>query len=496
MNAKKYLTSWPSSNLFVLAAIGSAAGLGNVWRFPYLAYEYGGAAFFFAYLVCLAFIGFPLLLSENALGQKTGKSAPGAMESLAPHGRWRVIGFWGIFAAIGVMSYYSVIISWTGNYLISSFDMPWQENAKDYFFNTVLHISDSVSSLGSFVPHLLLGLAITWIILYFVLFRGMQSVSKVITYITPLPFFLLLFLAINGLSLEGSSQGVLYFLLPKWEQLLHLDLWIAAASQVFFTLTLGFGVMFAYGALLSQKVDLIKTTTMIIIGDTIVALVAGISIFSTLGNMALQKGVPLPEVVANGPGLAFVVFPEALSMLPFGASIFSFFFFLTLLTLALTSAISLVQASLSVLGEYFPQIKYQYLVFATCSVLFLLSLPYALQGGLYLLDIVDHFLVNYGIILVGLIEIIVIGWIGGGTNIQKWVNKYSSRKLGPFFLLLLRYIIPGILLILISINIIQDIRHPYEGYPSPSLLFFGIFPVVLILFLALIFGFYQKKEEK
>ena len=487
MSTKKtLLTSWPGHWTFVLAAVGSAAGLGNVWRFPYLAYEHGGAAFFIAYILCLVLVGFPLLLMENTMGQKTKKAAGEAMAAAHKSGVFRSIGFWGVLAASVVMGYYAVVMSWSVNFLVAAPSLAWAGDAKVFFFENILHLSDNISEKGEFLPHLLLGLLAVWTAIFLSLSRGMKSIATVVTYITPLPFFFLGILAINGLFLENAAEGLSFFFLPVFEKLLSFDLWIAAISQVFFTLTLGFGVMFAYGALLKKKTDIIAAVKAVIIGDTLVSFISGIAIFSTLGYMAGQQGVPVSEVVAGGPGLAFVVFPSALSILPFGNSLFAILFFLTLLTLAITSAISLVQAIISMISDYCSVKNHTLVVFLVCAFLAASSLLYARSNGLYILDIVDHYIVNYGLVAVGLAEVIVLGWVFGSQKIQKYANRHAKKPLGNWYNFSVRYFVPFVLAAVLGNSITNDLSRPYEGYASEALFSYGVIPVVSTFCIALL----------
>ncbi|QQS58710.1 sodium-dependent transporter [Candidatus Peregrinibacteria bacterium] len=489
MTTSKMLSSWPSWKIFVLAAIGSAAGLGNVWRFPYMAYEYGGAAFFVAYLVCLALIGFPILLMESAVGQETGKAAPEALAKADKRGTFRFLGFWAVLSAAGVMSYYSVIMSWSVNYLISSPTLAWGADTERFFYETVLHRSSGIEEWGDIVLHIAVGLLLVWIFVYFILFLGMKSISRSVLILTPLPLFCLGILAINGVFLENAGEGLLYFFVPKWEQLLHTDIWIASAAQVFFTLTLGFGVMFAYGALFQKKADLVKSAFLVVLGDTFIAFVAGIAIFSTLGYMAGEEGVAVTEVVKGGPELAFIIFPKALTLLPSGAgNILAILFFLTILSLALTSAISLVQAVVSTVVDYFPKRDYSTLVLIVCTLLFFLSLPFAFGNGLYLLGIVDHFIVQYGIFAVGFTEVLVLAWGYGAENIRSFVNAHAKYPLGKWFSFLLLFFIPTILGGLVVQSAFVDFGRNYKGYETDALLEYGVIPTSVILLCAILLG--------
>ncbi len=472
---------WSSEWLFVLAAVGSAAGLGNVWRFPYLAYENGGAVFFVAYLVCLALIGFPILISELGIGQSTGKSAPEAMASVTKNNIFRFIGWMGVLSGAVVVSYYTVVMAWSANYLKFAPTLAWGEDTKNFFFNDFLQLSDGVETIGGFVPALVIATALIYVVLYFTLWKGVDSISIVAKFITPLPFILVTILAINALSLDGSIEGLRFIFVPEWSKLGDLSIWIAAASQVFFTLTLGFGTMFAYGALLKKDVDLVKTTAAVIIGDTFMSIIASTAIFGTLGYMASNQGVELTEVVASGVGLAFIVFPAALNLLPLAPDVFASFFFFSLFALALTSNLSLMQAVIGAIQDRWPCWRRHVTVAVIAILFFVASLFYTRANGLYLLDIVDHFVVNYALVAVGLLEMLAIGWWYNADKLRNALNEQAKIKLGNIFPWTLKIIVPLTLTYLIYNAASADLSANYESYPTESLLAYGVGTLVLIV---------------
>src|SRR3989338_7865222 len=288
---------WPSRTLFVYAAIGSAVGLGNIWRYPYLAEKFGGGAFLIPYLIALFVAGIPLLILEFGLGQKMQK---GAVDSFAAiKKKLSGLGWWALFTAFIVISYYVVVMAWSLIYMLVSVGVQWSEDPKTYFFGNVLQLSDSINSIGHIVPAVFIALAISWIWIYFSIWKGVKSVSKVVVWAVPLPFILMIALLIRVITLDGAAAGIAAYLTPNFSALLDAEVWSAAFAQVFFSLSLAF--------------------------------------------MASQQNVPLDDVIASGPGLAFVAFPQALSLMPF-ATFFSILFFITLLTLAIDSAFSLVEA--------------------------------------------------------------------------------------------------------------------------------------------------------
>lgn len=337
---KKFSSHW----VFVLAAVGSAAGLGNVWRFPYLAYENGGGSFFLAYIVCLILVGLPFLIMETGMGQLTNQAAPGAMAKTTRSGLFRFVGWIAVITGFVILSYYVVIASWTLNYAFYAPHLPWGKDTSDFFFHEFLHLSDGIKNHGTFVPGIGLGTAAIYLLVYMSIRKGTSGIEKIATFVTPIPFILLIALAINSFTLPGAMQGLSFIFIPKWHQLLLFKTWFAAASQVFFTLSIGFAIMFAYGSLLNRKVNIKSTALMVIAGDTFVAIIGSIVVFGVAGYMANLQHVPVDKVVKSGIALAFVVIPKALSLLPALKGTFSTFFYVSLFCLAFTSIISIVEA--------------------------------------------------------------------------------------------------------------------------------------------------------
>ncbi len=397
--------------IFILAAIGSAAGLGNLWRFPYLAYEHGGAAFFVAYIICLLCIGLPLLILEVGLGKTSKKGAPEALALIGHAKRFKIVGWLAVLVAFGVLTYYIVIASWVLNFAVDSFKMPWQADSESYFFNQFLELS---SGIGAFtVPKLtiILGVMVILLLSYISLYKGTSGLAFVAKWITPLPFILLLILLGNSITLSGSLGGLYQLFIPVWSTLLDTKVWFAAATQVIFSISLATGVMFAYGALLNKEVNVSKTCTIVVIGDTLASMICSMIIFSVLGHVAYIDGKDVHEVVSGGIGLAFVVIPHALTLLPVVQEFFSFIFYASVFFLAFTSIVSLFEAILAALMDSKIKLKRATILFIICVLLFICNLLYTMGNGLYLLDIIDHFINGYLMVIVMVAEVIVITWL-------------------------------------------------------------------------------------
>ncbi|MBT3406567.1 sodium-dependent transporter [Candidatus Woesearchaeota archaeon] len=478
---------WATRTMFLFAAIGSAVGLGNVWRFPYLTYEFGGGAFLIPYLIALFVLGIPLLILEFAIGQKLQKGAIDAFKSV--HGRLRGVGFMAIASGFMVVIYYAAVMAWALVYFLRSFSarLPWAEDAKGYFFGNVLQLSDGIGQVGGINWMLLAALAVVWILIYFCVWKGVKSAGKVVMITMPLPIILLIALFIRGITLDGALTGIFYYLKPNFAALLSTEIWLAAASQIFFTLSLGFGIMIAYSSYKKETQDIAKDAYVTAFANSAISIFSGFVVFAVLGYMAFSTGVGVPDVVASGPGLVFVVFPQALALMPW-AWFFASLFFLTLLMLGIDSAFSLVESVNTVIADKAKNAVKHKIAFVVCLVSFLLGIIFTTNAGLYFLDVVDHFITNFGLVLAGIFECLAIGWIYGAERLRTYINKVSEWKVGPWWSVAIKYVIPIILTILVVVQFIKEIGANYEGYPTWAI-GIGWLTVVIPLVVAAILAF-------
>jgi NSS family neurotransmitter:Na+ symporter len=483
---------WDSRLVFLFAAIGSAVGLGNVWRFPYLTYKFGGGAFLLPYIIVLLLIGIPLLILEFAIGQKMQKGAVGAFKSIDR--RFVGVGILAAFICFGVVAYYTVVMGWSLIYMVGSFHdpLPWEAAPDKFFFNNVLQITDSPSDMGSISVALVIALALAWIAMFFCVFRGVRSIGKVVLVSMPLPFILLLILFFRAITLDGALEGISYYIKPNFSLLLSPELWLAAITQVFFSLSVGFGVMIAYASFNNPKQSITRNAATVAIADTGLSLLAGFVVFGVLGHMALVNNIPIDEVVKSGPSLAFIAFPKALSLLPL-AGLFSFIFFLTLFFLGIDSAFSLVEGITTVLRDTWRKLGVTLVAFVVSSLAFLSGLLFTTGAGLYFLDIVDHFITSYTLVIIGIAQCILVGWFYGAKKMRMYINSVSSTSLGGWWDHCIKWIIPAVLGILLLTQLVADIKTPYEGYPG-SALAIGWALVVIPAAFALLLAFSQKAK--
>lgn len=486
---------WQSHIGFILAAIGSAVGLGNIWRFSYLCYKNGGGAFLVPYFIALVAVGVPLMIVELGVGHKMLGSSPLSFARI--NRKWEWCGWWAVIMAMfGIMLYYSVVVAWCLNYVGFSATLAWGNDPNAFFFSEYLKLSGGPFEIGSISISILGALLaiwlMCWVIVYFGVEKGVERANKIFM---PLLVVLILVLVGWSVNLEGAAKGIAVYMKPNFALLKDPQIWIDAFSQIFFTLSLAFGIMIVYASYLPRKANLAKDAVIISIGNSLFSLIAGFAVFGTLGYMATVKGVPVSEVVEESIGLAFVAYPQAISLMPKFAEVFGMIFFGSLVIAGLSSAVSLVEAFSSAVID-----KYDYdrrmVVTFTCMGGFLGSLVFATQGGLFWLDIVDHFITHYGLVMVGLLECLVIGWVLKANVLRKHMDTVSATKLPKVWDLCVKFFVPLVLVMLIVNDLKTELVEPYEGYPVEALILLGVgWPLVALIAAIIVSKSPWKKES-
>ncbi|WP_132252446.1 sodium-dependent transporter [Natranaerovirga pectinivora] len=479
---------WSSRSIFILAAIGSAVGLGNTWRFPGQAYQNGGGAFLIPYFIALVTAGIPLLIMEIAIGKKFQAGAPTAFRKLGKKKGFEWLGWWPLATSFAIVAYYCIVMSWTFNYLWHSLTLAWTKSSSaDFFYGDVLRLSDSPGNLGGLNMPLVIGLVLTWIFIWFSIRNGVKSMGKIVKWTVPLPIILLIILVIRALTLPGAIDGINYYLTPQWDRLKDINVWAAAYGQIFFSLSVLFGIMVAYASFLPKDSDVPTNSMIIAFADCLLSFVAGFAVFGTLGFLQQTSGTAIADMSITGPGLAFVTYPEAIAQLPGGLWIqvvFAFLFFLMLLTLGIDSAFSIVEGIVTGLVDKFGWDKKK-TVAGMCFVGFAAGLIFATNAGLYWLDIVDNWVNNFNLILIGVFECVVVGWIYSAKKLRNEFNEDSNMKFGPWWDFMIKYVTPLSLLGLNILFLIDSFKANYEGYATKHLLIGG-WGIVLA---TIVFGF-------
>lgn len=430
---------WGSRLGFILAAAGSAIGLGNIWRFPYMAGENGGGAFVLIYLLCILLIGLPVLLAELAIGRRAERNPVGAFKALAPKTAWPLVGTLGVVTGFGILSFYSVVAGWTVGYLFKAltgaFEADLTAEASGALFTSL--IGDPLQAL------LLTGifLLLTILIVRGGVSGGIERASKILM---PVLFIVLLLLAIRALTLPGAGEGLVYLFRPDFSKI-DTGVVISALGQALFSLSLGMGAMITYGSYFPKRENVWSAGTFVAFSDTLIATLAGLIIFPALFSAGVAPNA--------GPGLVFVVLPTIFNTMPFG-TFFAVLFYALLSIAALTSTISLLEVVVSYMVDErgWSREKAAWTIGAAC---FLLAVPSALsQGavdwlgadGLFAWDFLtlnNNLWGNYALSLGALLICLFVGWYWGVAPALAAIEEGGHRlPAAGGWRILIRYVCP------------------------------------------------------
>ncbi|MBM7622786.1 sodium-dependent transporter [Sporohalobacter salinus] len=478
---------WGSRLGFILAAIGSAVGLGNIWRFSYMVYDNGGGAFLIPYFFALLTAGIPILIMEFSFGHKMNGSAPFSFAKMGKEWEW--LGWWPALVSFVITTYYAVIIGWSINYIFYSFGTVWGSNPEKFFYNNHLGLTSGIKKIGGFNWTILAGVIVVWLVNYIILYNGIEKgIEKAAKLFMPLLGAFMLIITIRGITLPGAIEGLNKFLEPDFNALLNFKVWLAAYGQVFFTLSVGFAIMITYSSYLPEDSDLANNAFITALSNCGFSLIVGIGVFGILGYMAARTGQPISEVVTQGIGLAFIAFPKAINLLPAFKSVFAIIFFLGLTIAGFSSSISLLEAFIAPVKDKFGFSRKKS-VTIVCAIGFALSLLYVTGAGLYFLDIVDHFVNQFGIALVGLIECLILGWIYKADKLKSHVNSVSDFSIGTWWTAMIKYVTPICLGIAFIKNTISELTTPYGGYAVSALIKYGWGTAAAMLIIGIILKF-------
>ncbi|XP_055499431.1 sodium- and chloride-dependent neutral and basic amino acid transporter B(0+)-like [Leucoraja erinacea] len=485
--------NWSSKTDYLLSMIGLAVGLGNVWRFPYLAYKNGGGAFLIPYAVMLALAGMPIFFLDSSFGQ---------FASLGPVAVWKAVP---ILQGVGITMvlcgaigdiYYSCIIAYSLYYLFASFQspLPWsdcfswwgadetcsrtprdplcnltldgeysgivnttwlqannktcsngsvihvphQGPSEQYWDKRVLHRSTSIDEMGEIVWNLALCLLLAWIIIGASLSQGIKSSGKVVYFTATFPYVVLTVLLIRGLTLEGAWKGIEFYIGSQsdFSKLADAEVWKDAATQIIYSLALGTGSLITLSSYNKFHNNCYRDTIIVCVVNGATSVFAGFAIFSVLGHMAHVQDKPVSEVAQSGFGLVFIAYPEALAQLPW-APLWSVLFFFMLITLGLDSQFATVETNITILLDMFPsslRTKRLSLTIAICLSFYVLGLVYVTQAGIYWINLLDHFCAGWILITVALLELIGLGWIYGVNRFIRDIETMIGEKDWMFWL--------------------------------------------------------------
>lgn len=486
--------NWSARSGFIIAAIGSAVGLGNIWRFPYVAYENGGGAFVIPYLIALFTAGLPLLFLDYAVGHKNHGAPPTAYKRL--YRPSESLGWWQVSVTLVIGLYYASVLSWAGSYMLYSVGQKWGENTEQFFFQTYLQASEGVSF--AFVPHLFIGLIAVWAVVMLILYGGVKKGVELANKIF-LPLLVILFgiLVIQALRLPGAVDGLNAFFSPDWQKMMSPKVWLAAYGHVFFSLSVGFGIMVTYASYLKPKTNLTGSGLVVALANSSFEILAGIGVFAALGFMAYVSNSSVQDVVSSGIGLAFIAFPKIISSLGASGDMFGLLFFGSLIVAGVTSLVSVLEVPVSAFQDKLGWSRKKSVTIVAGSSALLSTLLFSTQSAITFVDVIDHFTNNIGIVGSALLSIIIVAWFKRPllAELKQHINAVSSIKLGKGWDFMLSVITPLSLLIALVLSISTLVTTGYGDYSIQIQLLFGWGCVMIFLLGAIIFSRLKDKSE-
>ncbi|XP_018398128.1 PREDICTED: sodium-dependent nutrient amino acid transporter 1-like [Cyphomyrmex costatus] len=497
---------WGNDREFLLSCIAMSVGLGNIWRFPFTAYENGGGAFLIPYIIILIVVGKPFYLLEMILGQFSSQSALKIWD-LAP--AFRGVGVAQCITLLALASYYCSLMALTLFYFIASFqtELPWgrcweewgefcvdsfrsnysrienisySSSAELYFYKEVLREKDSIDDgIGTPDWRLSITLFLSWLTVFLVVIRGVRSSGKAAYFLAIFPYVVLIVLLIRAVTLDGSVNGIFYFITPTWEKLLTPMIWYHAVAQCFFSLTVCFGAVVMFASHNKFHHDLYRDAMIVTTLDTFTSLLAGCTIFAILGNLSRELEIEdIGTVVRGGTGLAFISYPETIAKFTIAPQFFSVVFFAMLFVLGIGSEVGLASAIISIIHDQFPKVKYWHIAAGTCLCEFLIGLIYVTPGGQFMITFVDYYVTSFIAFLPAAFEMIAVAWSYGLSNFLNDIEFMLKKRLSMFWRICWSILTPGILLVIFFYTLanLELLKYNKKFYP------YSVYVVGWILF--------------
>ena len=486
---------WTGQVGFILSAIGSAVGLGNIWRFPGVAYENGGGAFLIPYIVALLTAGIPILFLDYAIGHRFRGSAPLALRRVAGK-LGESIGWFQVMICVFIALYYTAVLAWAVSFFVFSFDLRWGDDATGFFVGEYLQVAEAPFTFD-FVSAVMIPLVLMWVVALLILGAGVvKGVQRLNVIAVPLLVVGFLILVVRALFLPGAQEGLTAFFTPDFAALTQPGVWVAAYSQVFFSLSVAFGIMLTYSSYRRRKSNLTGPGLVVAFGNSSFELLAGIGVFATLGFFAHQQGIAVAELDGlTGVGLAFMTFPAIVAEMP-GGEFFGALFFGALTLAGLTSLISVMEVVFAGIMDKFGLTRAQ-AVYGLGGTLALISIVlFGTSSGLTALDTIDNWANNIGIVGSAVAMTITVLWIRrAGPELAGHLRELSTFKVGRTWLFLVSVLAPVVLGYMLIATIIGLITTPYSGYDATYLLIVGWGSIAIMIVASIVLTMLPWKRD-
>ncbi|XP_050345679.1 sodium- and chloride-dependent GABA transporter ine-like [Nymphalis io] len=489
---------WANKIQFVLACVGYSVGLGNVWRFPYLCYKSGGGVFLIPYFIILIVCGVPMLFMELAIGQYTAHGPIGALSQICP--LFKGAGLASVVISFLMSTYYAVIIAWAIYYFFTSFksEVPWascsnrwntpqcwvpshnitkpngsQTPTEQFFEKKVLSMSDGIEYPGGMRWELAACLVCAWVLVYFALWKSIKSSAKVRYITTTLPFLLIIVFLGRSLTLEGADKGLRYFFKPDWKLLKQSKPWVNAASQIFNSIGIAFGSMIMFASYNRFDNNFLHDTLAVSLVNAVTSLIVGIFTFATIGNIAFEQNTPVNVVIADSPGLLFVVYPQAIAKMP-ASQLWAVLFFFMFLCLGLNSQFAIVEVVVTSIQDGFPDmirrrlVYHELLVLCVCAVSLVFGLPHIIHSGIYIFQLMDFYAASLSITYLAFFEVVAIAWFYGVDRLSRNIKQMTGQQPSLYFRFCWLIAAPALLLALWVASLVDYTPPTYRQYQYPT----------------------------
>ncbi|XP_018329353.1 sodium-dependent nutrient amino acid transporter 1-like [Agrilus planipennis] len=497
--------TWDNGLQFLMSCIAMSVGFGNIWRFPFVAYENGGGAFLIPYIIVLIIIGRPFYYMEMCIGQFTSRATGQAYRAIGP--MFEGIAYAQLIGTICVQTYYCCLMAISLFYMVNSFtsNLPWSYCRDEwnqslveqglecvastsrtaasnsslssselyYKWEVLKEVSQIYDGIGIPDWKLTLCLLFSWIACFVVSNNGVKSSGKFSYFLALFPYVIMFVILIRGVTLEGSATGLLYFIQPQWDKLLGADVWYAAVTQCFFSLNVGFGSIVMYSSYNSFDHPVNRDALIVTTIDTFTSLLSGATIFGILGNLANEMGVEVSDVISTGgSGIAFISYPEAIAKFDQVPWLFAILFFLMLWVLGVGSLVALQSTFNSIVLDAYPNLKTSYVSGATAIIMFLVGLVYVTPGGQFILTLVDFFGGTFVIFIAAVLEIVVLMWVYGATNFCDDVEYMTKSKVSIYWKWMWGFVTPTvtILIFVYFVATITEVTYGSYTYPRSALI--------------------------
>lgn len=434
---------WGSIFTFILAMIGLTIGIGNIWRFSYVLYSNGGGSFFIPYIIAILVMGIPFLILEYGLGFSFKKSFSNLMNSIRPE--FEIIAWMLVLFVFVVVIYYMIILGWDFAYLLNSFNFGWGNDPASFFASYVGGSSNLASATKIIFPTLICTL-ILWAIFWAISIRGVdQGIGRLSTVLIPLLFIIMIFIFVYAFTLPGFHIGINTLLRPDWSALLNINVWLAAFGQTLFSLSIGQAMVYTYASYLPKNTKLVDEVLLVVIANSLYEIFIAFGVFSILGYMSLASSIPMNELISEGTGLIFIVFPQVFNAMGPIGHVIAPLLFISILFAGFTSSFALFEPLLSSLCDKFGWSRKKGVTILTI-VACMGTIIFSTGISSYLVEIVDEFVNNFGILILIAVQAIIFGWFYGVEKVIPVLNEFSTFKVGKTWVFTLKYLLPIILI--------------------------------------------------